>query len=91
MRPRETVRIIALLALLFPAAACQVAQPQAAPSASAAAVAPAELKQQPYLFEIVRYLYRWQMDEVCIDARRWQYRNCARDDGRGEERINVDH
>ncbi len=34
---------------------------------SGASAVPSELVQQPYLFEVVRYLYRWQLDEAEVD------------------------
>ena len=44
--------------------ACRSVTPAKAASASAA---PPELVGQSYLFELVRYLYRWQLDEAEVD------------------------
>jgi hypothetical protein len=41
--------------------ACQSVSPARTGSDSAV---PSELVQKPYLFEVVRYLYRWQLDEA---------------------------
>ena len=52
---------LALAALL---SACQSLS---SAKAGTGAAVPPELVQQPYLFEIVRYLYRWQLDEAEVD------------------------
>ncbi len=52
------------LTLVVLLSACQSVAP--AKPARAASV-PSELVRQPYLFEIVRYLYRWQLDEAEVD------------------------
>jgi hypothetical protein len=54
--------LVLATAALVPA--CQTAR---APVSQDAPRAPAELVQRPYLFEIVRYLYRWQLDQAEID------------------------
>jgi len=64
MRKVKRVGAVAALALAVLLSACQ--------SLSSAKVAgdtavPSELVQQTYLFEIVRYLYRWQLDEAEVD------------------------
>ncbi len=52
------------LALAVLLSACQSVAPE---KDASAAGAPQELVQPPYLFEIVRYLYRWQLDEAEVD------------------------
>jgi hypothetical protein len=37
------------------------------PKVASVPAVPAELVQKPYLFEIVRYLYRWQLDEAEVE------------------------
>jgi hypothetical protein len=48
-----------VLAVLLPA--CRTAPP---PAAASVAAVPPELLEQRYLFEVVRYLYRWELDET---------------------------
>lgn len=55
---------VVFLALAVLLSACQSAAPAKVPGVSAV---PSELVQPPYLFEIVRYLYRWQLDEAEVD------------------------
>jgi len=64
MSRRIIVGAVLSLALVMLLSACQSVAPEKDASAS---VAPQELVQPPYLFEIVRYLYRWQMDEAEVD------------------------
>lgn len=61
MRPATLITPILSLMLLGLLSACQCLSP--AKTASASKV-PQELVQKPYLFEIIRYLYRWQLDEA---------------------------
>ncbi len=56
--------VVLSLMLVVLLSACQ--SMESAKTASALTVTP-ELVQKPYLFEIVRYLYRWQLDEVEVD------------------------
>lgn len=56
--------VVVSLALAVLLSACRSVAP--AKAASASAVSP-ELVGQPYLFELVRYLYRWQLDEAEVD------------------------
>jgi hypothetical protein len=57
-----------MLALLFAAIALIPACRTSAPSAAEkTAAAPAELLQPSYLYEVVRYLYRWQLDEAEVE------------------------
>src|ERR1035438_6880471 len=53
---------MALVALLL---GCRTSPPPAAPPVALGV--PSELLQQPYLFEIVRYLYRWDLDESEVE------------------------
>jgi hypothetical protein len=56
-----------LWSMLLLSAACAGAQ-EAAPALPAeAAKPPAELLEQPYLFEVVRHLFRWYMDESDVE------------------------
>ena len=50
------------LALLLPA--CRTAPP---PEPAGASAVPPEILEQSYLFEIVRYIYRWQLDESEVE------------------------
>jgi len=52
------------LVLLSLVTACQCLSPAKTPGTSAV---PQELVQKPYLYEIVRYLYRWQLDEAEVE------------------------
>ena len=62
-RVKMVVAVLSLaLAVLL--SACQSVAPAKAGGASAA---PPELVRQPYLFEVVRYLYRWQLDEAEVE------------------------
>lgn len=56
--------VVLSLMLVVLLSACQSVAP--AKAAGTAAV-PSELVQQPYLFEVVRYLYRWQLDEAEVE------------------------
>lgn len=63
---------VGLACLVFPAAG--VGAQEAAPSAAAPAPPvevilppPSELLEQPYLFEVVRHLFRWYMDESDVE------------------------
>ena len=56
--------VIVSLTLAVLLSACRSAAPAKAAGASAV---PPELVEQPYLFELVRYLYRWQLDEAEVD------------------------
>ena len=56
--------VIVSLALAVLLSACRSAAPAKAAGASAV---PPELVEQPYLFELVRYLYRWQLDEAEVE------------------------
>jgi hypothetical protein len=53
---------LALMALLL---GCKTSPPPAASPVSSGV--PSELLQPPYLFEIVRHLYRWQLDESEVE------------------------
>ena len=53
-----------VLALLIAQPGCRTPQPLETAGTS---TPPPELVQQPYLFEIVRHLYRWQLDESEVD------------------------
>jgi len=53
-----------LLASLVAQPACRTSHPA---EAAATPAPPPELVQQAYLFEIVRHLYRWQLDESEVD------------------------
>jgi hypothetical protein len=57
--PLSSPLLLSLALLALPAAAT--------PAAPAPVPVPAELVQPTYLYEIVRYLYRWQLDEAVID------------------------
>jgi hypothetical protein len=61
MNVRALVRASLLVGIVVMMAGCQTAH-TAAPVAKAPA-APAELLDQKYLYEVVRYLYRWHLDE----------------------------
>jgi hypothetical protein len=61
MKQTKLITPILSLMLLGLLSACQCLSP--AKRASASKV-PQELVQKPYLFEVVRYLYRWQLDEA---------------------------
>ncbi len=56
--------VVASLMLVVLLSACQSVAPAKASDTKAV---PQELVQQPYLFEVVRYLYRWQLDEAEVD------------------------
>ena len=62
-RVKVCAGVLSLLLVVL-LSACQSAAPAKAASASAV---PPELVRQPYLFEVVRYLYRWQLDEAEVD------------------------
>ena len=65
-------RLIFLAALLLAAMArAQAAAPAAAPAVSepAVAAAPAELTEPTYLYEVIRHLYRWFLDENDLERR----------------------
>lgn len=64
MRMCHLPRLLVPLALLALLPACRTAGPAGAGSASAP---PAELLQQSYLFEVVRHLYRWHLDESEVE------------------------
>ena len=56
--------VVLSLMLVVLLSACQSVAPAKAAGTSAV---PSELVQQPYLFEVVRYLYRWQLDEAEVE------------------------
>jgi hypothetical protein len=60
---KSSVRVLPL-ALLVALSACRTSPPTQAVLSPAP---PPELVQQSYLFEIVRHLYRWQLDESEVD------------------------
>jgi hypothetical protein len=60
---KSSVRVLAL-AFLVAQAGCRTSPPAETADTSGP---PPELVQQPYLFEIVRHLYRWQLDESEVD------------------------
>lgn len=64
MKILKTTSLILLLVLSSLLPACQ-STPSTAPSAQAV---PPELLQLSYLYEIARYLYRWQLDESEIES-----------------------
>ena len=65
MNPLKTLMGAALLAILMSMAACRTGTPIAAPDLSSPP--PAELLHKPYLFEVMRYLYQWQLDQAEIE------------------------
>jgi hypothetical protein len=56
-----------LLSVLLFSAACAGAQAAAPVVMEEAVKPPAELLEQPYLFEVVRHLFRWYMDESDVE------------------------
>jgi len=58
---RQLPRFVFPMALLALLLGCQTSPPP--PTPPVALGVPPELLQQPYLFEIVRHLYRWHLDE----------------------------
>jgi hypothetical protein len=64
MRKCQLSKFLVLLVLLALLPACRTAGPLKAGSVSSP---PAELLQQSYLFEVVRHLYRWHLDESEVE------------------------
>ena len=65
MSTRQLPRFVFPLALVASLLGCRTSPPPAAPPVASGV--PSELLQQPYLFEIVRYLYRWDLDESEVE------------------------
>jgi hypothetical protein len=66
MKVHKLFCIVFLMALVVVLPACRTASPP--PSSAVAASVPAELLQPTYLYEIVRHLYRWQLDESEVES-----------------------
>ena len=64
MKLVKKVAVVVSLMLVVLLSACQSVTP---PKAVPRSTAPSELVRQPYLFEVIRYLYRWQLDEAEVD------------------------
>ena len=64
MSRAKSVGALLSLMLVLCVSACRHVVPTEAANVSAV---PAELLQPPYLFEVVRYLYRWQLDEAEVE------------------------
>jgi hypothetical protein len=64
MKASNTTSLVLLLALTSLLPACRTSPP---PPAQSALATPPELLHQSYLCEIVRYLYRWQLDESEVE------------------------
>lgn len=60
MKTFKSISLVLLLAATVLLPACRTTS---APPAQCALATPSELTELPYLYEIVRYLYRWQLDE----------------------------
>jgi hypothetical protein len=67
--------LVLLLTLIMVLPSCRTAPP---PEARNGPAVPPELLQPTYLFEVVRYLYRWQLDEAEVErvvgAKRFVFR-----------------
>ena len=65
MKLRQMPLIVFPLALMASLLGCRTSPPPPAPAVALGV--PSELVQTPYLFEIVRHLYRWHLDESEIE------------------------
>ena len=64
MKALKSISLVLMLALASLLPACRTSPP---PPAQNALAPPPELLQPPYLCEIMRYLYRWQLDESEVE------------------------